>query len=201
VAQIYTSTSGLSAQEIETQRAFYQSNPPRCLAGFEARPAELSAYRFDGHGEVLNSYWAVACPCGGDKFSIHGYSYISGAKDCDEYTVFLSPIQLECAACGRAALLFDGSIHGYDPEIDAACAPLYDPADNGAVKALYRCEDGLCLNDSFAVFARFEYPGDLFDESFAAFKGREKDLFTWFTLVAGCGHCGRRSTAADFECA
>ena len=199
--QIYTSASGFSVHETEEQHEFYQSNPPRCLGGFEVRPTDISTYPFNSSGEVPNSYWAIACPCGASTFRVHGYNYTSGNRDCDEYTVFLSPIYLECTACRRTELLFDGSIHGYDPEIDAACAPLYDPADNGAVKTGYRCENGLCLNDSFAVFARFEYPGDLFDESFADFKGREKDLFTWFTLVADCNRCGRRSAPADFECA
>ncbi len=188
-------------QDIEGQRAFYQSSPPRCLDGFEVRPAELSAYRFDGHGEIPNSYWSIACPCGGSKFRIYGHSYTCHPDNGEEYPIFLSPVQLECAACGRAAPVFDGSIHGFDPEIDAACASLYDPADSGALKMLYRCEDGLCLDDCFTVFARFEYPGGLLDEGFDGFKGREKDLFSWFTLVADCSHCGKRSTAADFECA
>jgi hypothetical protein len=43
-----------------------------------------------------------------------------------------------------------------------------------------------------AVFARFEYPDDLFDGDFTEFAGREEDLFTWFSLwesaagVLGC---------------
>jgi hypothetical protein len=88
LVEIIRSTSGLSAEAIEAQREFYQSHPPSCLTGFRTAPADLSGHSFDGHGEILNSYWTISCPCGADQFKIHGYNAIN--PDYSSETLFFS---------------------------------------------------------------------------------------------------------------
>jgi hypothetical protein len=200
LAETHTSTSGPSADAIEAQREFYRSHPPSCLAQFHTAPADLSGYSFDGHGVILNSYWTVSCPCGGNQFKIHGYNAIN-PDNISKLPIFVSPISLECLACKRTALLLDTDIHGYDPVVSGSSCTIHGLRWNGATRGAYHCEDKSCYADGFSVFTRFEFSGELFDDDWEEFRGREMDLFTWFTLVADCDGCGRRSTVVEFECA
>jgi hypothetical protein len=64
---------------------------------------------------------------------------------------------------------------------------------------IIKCECSNCKNTSFEVFARFEYPTDLFDEPL--FEGKEQELFSWFTGIGKCNTCSTISLFIDFECA
>src|SRR5262249_47862620 len=109
--------------------------------------------------------------------------------------VFLSPITLRCAACGKEVELIDTDRHGYDAEIGAIVATVRGKGERGE----YQC-DG-CGPQAFQICARFEYPDDHFDWNNKEFRGREKDLFTWFSLVGKCPGCSRLLSITDFECA
>jgi hypothetical protein len=69
------------------------------------------------------------------------------------------------------------------------------------MRTKHLCNHNNCQGGSFSVFTRFEYPGDLFCDDRDDFRGREMDLFTWFTLVGYCRACRTRSTVVEFECA
>ena len=58
-----------------------------------------------------------------------------------------------------------------------------------------------CDRQPLEVFARFEYSDDLFDRDLEEFRGREQDLFSWFSLVGKCPGCSRLLAVTDFECA
>ena len=64
---------------------------------------------------------------------------------------------------------------------------------------VYECPK--CGRQPLDVFARFEYPDDLFDGDFTEFAGREQDLFTWFSLLGKCCRCSQLLPVTDFECA
>ena len=99
------------------QAAYYRSHPPRCIAGFVARPTELPGTEFDGHvtmsqldldvpsgvrieaPEHINPVFALSCRCGGTRHYVHAYRWVN--PDFNNATVYLSPLVLECAACGK----------------------------------------------------------------------------------------------------
>jgi hypothetical protein len=51
------------------------------------------------------------------------------------------------------------------------------------------------------VFARFEYSPHLRKDADEEWRGKEQDLFSWFTLVVECEGCGHRGVVSDEECA
>jgi hypothetical protein len=179
--------------KIEEQLAYYRAHPPRCIA--KLRPVEGPApkFDFDGHGEILNTYFQVGCPaCGERELAITGHKF----QDAEDPTLesLMSPFQLQCPRCQSVTTVFDTDKDGYDAELGHGSG--YERATGPAVS--YTC--GCGTETSFAtITARFEYPSDLFDDFFKD-KLRE-DLFSWFTLTASCKSCGTLSCVADFECA
>jgi hypothetical protein len=172
------------------QGDYFRTHPPRCIAGFTATLVELPEVEFDGHGEPHNPVFALACRCGSRQLKVHGYRWVH-----DSGRVFLlSPLAAECAACGQRTELFDAGTHGYDGELSHSGArraegePVVDDC-------------GACGEQVVEVFARFEYPTDLFGGGYPEFAGREQDLFTWFSLVGRCCACGQMLGFADAECA
>ena len=190
---------------------FLKSHQPRCLIGFCARPAALPDLKFDGHPsdsdleldlpsgvtiqapEEINTIFALSCTCGSDQHFIRGYRWQN--PDYDDEVVFLSPLVLECAACGKQTDLIDTDIHGYDAELGYGSTT----ARGEGEPAVYECPT--CGRQPMQVFTRFEYPDDLMDGSIKEFAGREQNLFTWFSLVVRCSHCAQVLCVADFECA
>jgi len=183
-----------------------RQHPPRCIAGFDVRPTELPGVQFDGHGslpahlrgivsapEHINPIFALACKCGSNLHRVHGHEWTNPHRNNEVW--FISPLALECAACGRMTDLFDSDAHGYDAELGSGVSA---PRAEGR-RVMLGCED--CEPTSFEAFARFEYPDDIFDGQTPEYAGREQDLFSWFTLVAKCSHCARMTFVADFECA
>src|SRR5438067_9820932 len=115
------------------QARYFRSHPPQCVAGFTARPTELPGVQFDGHvstseltvepppgvtiegPEHVRPIFALSCRCGGGRHYIHGYRRTN--PDFHNAVVFLSPIVLECAACGQTTDLLDTDVHGYDAKL------------------------------------------------------------------------------------
>jgi hypothetical protein len=99
------------------QARYFRSHPPRCIAEFLAHPTELPGVEFDGHismsqlkfgvppgvtidaPEHINPVFALSCRCGGGHHYVHGYRWNN--PDFRDVVVFLSPLVLECAGCGR----------------------------------------------------------------------------------------------------
>jgi len=176
------------------QVSYFRSHPPRCIAGFTSTPVTLPGIKFDGHGSLINSVFALACSCGSGQHFIHGFSWIN-PDNFDNTPVFLSPMSLECTACGKRTELIDTDAHGYDAELGHILATARGRGD----PSVYECLE--CGRQPLDAFARFEYPYELFDEDFAEFAGREQDLFSWFSLLGKCRQCSQLLAVADFECA
>ncbi|MCP4249663.1 MAG: hypothetical protein GY778_21695 [bacterium] len=193
------------------QAAYYRSHPPRCIAGFSARPAESPGVESDGHAspsqldvdpppgvtiegpEYSNPAFALFCRCGGSRHYVHGYRWIN--RDYRNAVVFLSPLVLECAACGSMTDLIDTDVHGYDAELglgSTTARGLGDPV-------VFECPR--CGRQPLETLVQFEYPDDLFGDDFRDFAGRQQDLFTWFNLFGKCPSCSQVLRITDFECA
>jgi hypothetical protein len=184
------------------------SRPPRCLAGFVATPVTISGIVFDGHASssALNSApgpgvtiegsehfgiaFALTCLCGGRCHEIYGYRWAN--PDYRNQIVFLSPIALQCEACGSRTDLFDSDVHGYDAEqgVVTNARAKGDPATATCLR---------CGQSSLEAIVRFEYSDGLFemDDNVA---GREQEFFSWFHLLAKCPRCLLLQEVTDFEC-
>jgi hypothetical protein len=193
------------------QAGYFKSHPPRCIAGFTAKAAELRGVNFDGHSSVskakgdappgvtiegpehINPVFALSCSCGNKRHYIHGHRWTN--PDFHNAVVFLSPLVLECAACRKMTDLLDTDTHGYDAELGHGSATARAKGD----RVVYECPT--CGRQPLEPFVRFEYPDNLFDRDSPAFAGREQDLFSWFSLVGVCAQCNAMLSVADFECA
>lgn len=198
MTKIIQSTDGLSGGDLEAQRQHFQSIAPSCLEEFYTKPAKLESHEFDGHGEELNSYWEIICRCGSEHFSLEAYSVIIQDSLIKE-PVLASPIRVICDDCDSAKTIFDSNLHGYNPVACGGSCSIYGPDISGSTKFVHSCR--LCNGTSHKVSMRFEYPGDLFDDGMDEFKGRETELFTWFSCLINCLGCGTRVDFASFECA
>src|SRR5688500_12726841 len=115
------------------QFSYFQNHPPRCIAAFTARPAQIPGVEFDGHAsksqldfaipagvtidapENVNPVFALSCRCGGNRHFVHCHRWVN--VEFKNTVVTLSPLVLECAACGRLTELLDTDLHGYDAEL------------------------------------------------------------------------------------
>lgn len=103
----------------------------------------------------------------------------------------------------KAALVFDPRLHGYDVELDHF-SPEFEAT---ATPRDFQCPT--CTASRFTLIARFEYPADLLaalesgtDTGYEGrFRGKEQDLFTFFTLIGRCTGCNTLVTIATCECA
>jgi hypothetical protein len=193
------------------QVSYFRSHPPRCIAGFAATPVTLHGVELDGHPSIsqlnvtvpsvnidapehINPVFVLACSCGSRQHFVRGFRWIN-PDNLDGAPVFLSPLSLECTACGKQTDLIDTDAHGYDAELGHILAT----ARGRGNPTVHECPE--CGRQPSEVFARFEYPDDLFDGDFPEFTGREQDLFTWFSLLAKCCRCSQLLAVTDFECA
>jgi hypothetical protein len=167
-----------------------RSTPPRCLEGFALRPSRLKGVVFDGHGEPLNKVYQLACACGHDRFRVLGHHVMN-----QRTPVFVSPLALECAACGKLTELIDTDVHGYDAELGHGSATIRGTGP----RTPFACDT--CGVRPMTAHARFEHSSETLEDSTGAFSGNEQNLFTWFSLVGQCDGCGRVLHVADFECA
>jgi hypothetical protein len=177
---------------------YFVEHPPRCLAGLQPEPAALDGIDFDGHSAKWpNTVFRLGCPCGSRTHFVLGFLH----PDPDPFGLpnalgpFVeSPLALRCASCNRRAELVDMEHHGYDGEMGNNSAN--EPEGR---RSKVGCPS--CGGKQFEVFARFEYPTDLMDDVSEEWRGREQDLFSWFTLVVECQGCGTVGVVADEECA
>ena len=172
--------------------AYYRSHPPRCIAGFKAQPVELPGVAFDGHGEEFNPVFTLLCTCGHGKHFVLGHYWRN--PDWHNALLFVGPFAIRCGACGKVTELFDSAIHGWDGELGHSASYRGE-----GERAEFSCDR--CGLQQVQVFARFEYPGDLLGPGNEEFRGREQDLFSWFSLLGKCAGCGRLLEVSDCECA
>ena len=109
--------------------------------------------------------------------------------------MFISPLALRCEARGEITELIDTDRHGYDAEIGAIVATARGEGD----RVEHECEN--CGRKPLRLWVRFEYSRDLFDRGSGEFRGREQELFSWFSLVGQCSGCSALLPVAGFECA
>jgi hypothetical protein len=110
-------------------------------------------------------------------------------------TLFVSPLAFRCGSCGNVTELFDTAIHGYDAEIGG----IQTNYRGVGKRAEFACDK--CGPRQLHVFVRFEYPDDLFSPYCQEFRGREHEMFSWFSVIGNCEGCGRLLQVTDFECA
>jgi hypothetical protein len=168
------------------QLAHYRAHPPRALAGLRVTPIDLD-FTFDGHGEPINAIFEVACPCGCAQFTV------SGGLDDDEIR---DPIELECDECEEVYVVFNGKEHGYDGEQRNAGDDYPEPDD---YNELHPTE----FEAPHEIVVRFEFGSEELGnpDGAAKWRGREQDLFTWFTLLARNAETKEIAFLYDSECA
>jgi hypothetical protein len=180
--------------ELAEMEEYFATHPPRCLHEFDVAPVELVGAVFDGHGEALNPVFQVRCKCGCDKGIIKGYFWVN-PDNANEQVLLISPISVTCGKCGTTQELIDTGKHGYDVELGSFSCTVRGEGTHGS----YQCVK--CSAENMETFVRFEYSEDLFDDDFAEARGREQDLFSWFSLHGRCAQCGTTADITDFECA
>ncbi len=177
---------------MENQLEYFKNNPPRCLDNFNVKSVEIDNIEYDGHGEEMNPFFQLACQCGSSSLSVLGYWW----KNPDNgESFFVGPLSTKCLDCKTENDLFDIKYHGYDAELDHGC---YSARGEGR-PTIFVCPS--CNLDIFELLARFEYTGDLFEDDFPETHGREKDLFTWFSLHGKCQNCLAATEICEYECA
>jgi hypothetical protein len=159
----------------------YGAHPPRAIAAMRCSPIDVD-WKFDGHGEPVNTVFELACPCGGVLFTA------TCNVDTDEEVC--SPIAIRCDACAESRVIFDIGEHGYDAEVN------HDEGDDG--EGPYDLET-VAVDEPFEVVVRFEYPSDHLGDP--EWSGREHDLFSWFTLLARDPETKQLEHLYEFECA
>jgi hypothetical protein len=175
-------TMRVSAAE---QLAYYRSHPPRALSPLRVTPTEQLDWRFDGHGEPINSIFELACSCGSKLFNA-----TCGVDSREDENLTSPPIGLECDACESAFVLFDPSEHGWDAVM---CGGRFEDPEGF---------DDLCGNEVSSpheTVVRFEYASDSLGDP--ELTGREQDVFTWFTLLARDARTKRLEQLFEWECA
>lgn len=168
-----------------------RKTPPRCVAGFKVEPATLANVAFDGHGSDLNKVYKLSCTCGHGSFRVLGHHLKNNRGD----DIFVSPLGLECAACGKVTELIDTGEHGYDAELGHGSATIRGEGP----RTHFACDK--CGVRPMTAFVRFEHSGEELADSFLEEFPDSQDYFSWFSLVGTCEGCKRTLNVADFECA
>jgi hypothetical protein len=167
-----------------------RNTPPRCLAGFKVEPATLSNVVLDGHGSANNKIYKLACACGHERFRVLGHP-----RNVRGHALFVSPLALDCAACGTVTELIDTDQHGYDAELGHGSTTLRGEGP----RTHYACNE--CGVRPMIAYARFEHSGGELEDSFMDRFPNTHDYFSWFSLVGSCEGCRRTLNVADYECA
>jgi len=202
----------MSRTKPENQTAYYQEHPPKCVANFQFQPDWLDNIDFDGHGfsgiypdglvANPNVVFALKCKCGGN---VHSIVAESEQEEIWHYKnlVIAERYFLECSSCQSRHLFFDKFLHGYNAEgskIEGLSLSEFVETNQSSRKyEKITCQCSHCRNTTFEIFARFEYPPDLFDEPL--FEGKEHEFFSWFTGIGKCSTCSAINLFIDYECA
>ncbi|HEY3803691.1 MAG TPA: hypothetical protein VGL61_13850 [Kofleriaceae bacterium] len=163
---------------LDEQPAYYRAHPPRALAAFRPTPIDHLDVRFDGHGEPINSIFALACSCGGTQF--YALAHVEDGE-------LIPPIELECTSCESPHVVFDLRVHGYTAA--TGDAPSYEPS----------VEVEELATDELEIIVRFEQPSDtLGDPDNPA---PAEDMFSWISVVGRDPRTGALAILFDYECA
>ncbi len=185
--------------------------PPRCLGSLIVKSPEeplrsLLAAAFVSEEEVTQgreqhvrlgrpeeSYvplhemltvWTIACPCGNDTGKLLGVR-----KD----DVYVSPVLLACAGCGKSTTLFDEANDGWNAEVDRKRRRRKTPASTFAL----RCPRCKTTGWHPALVLAYQcQEGDLGEAA-----PRWQDFFDAVGLGGTCVGCGAVTLPAEFECA
>jgi hypothetical protein len=167
------------------QLTFYRTHPPRALGELCATAIEQTDWKFDGHGEPVNSIFELACPCGSKLFTA-----TCGVATSDDGNEVSPPIGIECDACEATFEIFDPGEHGWDAVM---CGDGFDEPEG------YDDLEGNDVHAPHQVVVRFEHASDTLGDPELA--GREQDVFTWFTLLARDPETQRLEQLFEWECA
>lgn len=153
---------------------------PRALEGLLALPAELPDHPFEGHGHVDNLIFEVICPCGCDAFDVNALLVEQP----------IPPVMLTCSECGTRRICFDPNHDGYDGVVGNYQVP---PPTSASRTTL--------MVDT-PLWIRFEFPPELLEAGAPQpWRGREADLYSWFSLVALDQKTNKLRTVFDWDCA
>lgn len=174
---------------------YFEQRPPRCLTGFRVSPTKIPGYPWwGGHGALMNTVFALNCTCGHGHFHVLGH-YMKSPSPRRVRTVFVGPIALKCDSCDKITELIDTNSHGYDAELGHGSVTLTGQGE----RVPFSCAK--CGVKAMEIIVRFDYTPDVLEEDFSDFRGREQDLFTWFTLLGRCEGCDKLLIVTEFECA
>lgn len=173
--------------DFESILARVRVTPPTCIIDAEPRlePSDNS-----GNDNSLHISYRIGCRCSGRSNSILCYP-----TKIQREIVILSPLALQCSACNGITEFFDSDRHGYDPEV---CGDSATMTGSGS-RQLFSCTT--CAHKLGQVITTFSFNGvgELFEDLPEALRGREQDVFDWFTVEFECDACGKRDVVADFE--
>ena len=171
---------------------YFKHNPPRCLDSFIAKSVDIENLEYDGHGEDINPVFGIECKCGNTNHKVDGFCWTNPDNG---IAFFIGPLGLTCTKCNSHNEVFDIEQYGYDSELGHGCSSASGEGDHSS----FTCDQ--CDGHTFHILARFEFTADLFDDDFLEARGREKDLFTWFSLHGICVDCANVTQICDYECA
>lgn len=166
------------------QLTYYRAHPPRALQSLQAKPCEAD-WQFDGHGEPVNVVFELTCPCAGTLFNV--------SCGVDEDGTPCAPIRLECSACEMEHEIFDAEEHGYDAELNDT--PHEEPPAHDDLES--------DIEAPHEIVVRYEYPSEQLADPKGdiAWRGREQELFSWFTLLGRDPASKRLTFLYESECA
>jgi hypothetical protein len=152
----------------DEQIAYYSSKPPASFSHLRLTPIPMPDHPFDGHGEPVNSVFEIACTCGGQEFIASAHEGEGGWST--------DPLSIRCNACGLEQVVFNYCLHGYD----GALGHYGEPKPPTTSRIVLTGED--IGQPPYRIAVRFEYPSDILgDDGFKDWKGREGELYSWFT--------------------
>jgi hypothetical protein len=163
-------------------------HPPRCIRVLNPLPLTDSLTGVDAHGST--ALFRVRCPCGERSCYLLGYFWEGEGPT--PANIFVSPLALECPACGRVSELIDTRRHGFEGEQGCDC----NMTGEGP-RARFPCPR--CGEAPFAVVPGFDYDGHDYDPLDP--DARPEDFFGCFLLYGECGRCGQVVSVTGFECA
>jgi hypothetical protein len=171
-----------------------QTTPPACVAGFGLTPARLPAA---WGGDLCVSTWRLACPCGESRSRIRGFRLGDYNPAYPSSDLFISPIGLECAACGTVTEILDTDRHGYHAELARRAGGTGSANYRGSgPRTAWPCPQ--CAGDLFGVTVAFWY-WDIVREVIEDEPAwPAQDFFSVFRLLADCAGCGHASEPTDF---
>jgi len=175
-------------------RQHLSKTPPRCARGLLLTPARLPGSRVDSFKTV----WRVACPCGQNEGAVLGYPlgrvdpvHNEGVK------FFVSPLALDCPACGSITEFLDTDLHGYHSEVARFEGPPGGCKARGeGPRERFPCPG--CGNHRFKLIVAFVYWYAAFDLLQDEPHLAGADFFNEFLSYGVCATCEAISAITDF---